>query len=103
LLARYTKEYVITVSTPQACVLMLFNNANNVTFDEVRRHLNLSEDEAKRQLLTLAAGKFKLLKKEPSGKDVNPTDSFSVNSKFTNDKRTIKVPTISAKVSVEKN
>ncbi len=58
-----------------------------------------TEEEAERQLLTLSTGKFKLLKKEPSGKEFASTDIFSVNYSFSNEKRRIKIPTITTKVS----
>eukprot|EP00301_Raphidiophrys_heterophryoidea_P004822 c1206_g1_i1.p1 GENE.c1206_g1_i1~~c1206_g1_i1.p1 ORF type:complete len:780 (-),score=172.94 c1206_g1_i1:157-2244(-) len=97
LLANFDMRYELTLSTPQACILMLFNAVPALTFDEVRGRLNLSDEEATRQLLTLSAGKFKLLKKEPAGKNIAPADAFSVNGAFKSDKKRIKVPTISSK------
>lgn len=59
--------------------------------------IEVEEAEMKRQLLTLSAGKFKLLKKDPPGKTINPSDKFTINEKFKSEKRKIKVPTISSK------
>eukprot|EP00300_Choanocystis_sp_HF-7_P004185 c13202_g1_i1.p1 GENE.c13202_g1_i1~~c13202_g1_i1.p1 ORF type:complete len:768 (+),score=175.66 c13202_g1_i1:61-2304(+) len=95
--AKFKKSYELAVSTPQACILLLFNTAPQLTCDEVRTRLNLSEDEVRRQLMTLALGKFKVLKKEPTGKTVSHSDVFSVNDKFESDKKKIKIPTISSK------
>lgn len=95
--ANFDMKYELSVSTSQACILLLFNTVPSLTFDEVRSRLNLSEEEATRQLLTLSAGKFRLLKKEPAGKNIESSDSFSVNAVFKSDKKRIKVPTISTK------
>eukprot|EP00298_Acanthocystis_sp_HF-20_P027197 c5211_g1_i1.p1 GENE.c5211_g1_i1~~c5211_g1_i1.p1 ORF type:complete len:741 (+),score=221.74 c5211_g1_i1:107-2329(+) len=93
----FSKPSELVVSTPQACILILFNNTEKFTFDEIRSRLNLSQDEAIRQLLTLSAGKFRLLKKEPASKTISSSDTFSVNESFTSDKKRVKVPTISLK------
>eukprot|EP00298_Acanthocystis_sp_HF-20_P013093 c20204_g1_i1.p1 GENE.c20204_g1_i1~~c20204_g1_i1.p1 ORF type:complete len:745 (+),score=218.02 c20204_g1_i1:55-2289(+) len=93
----YNLPSEIGVSTPQALIILLFNRHEKLSFDEVRSHTNLSQKEAERQLLTLACGKFKVLKKEPQSKEISSTDVFSLNPKFTADKKKVKIPTISSK------
>lgn len=54
--------------------------------------------ELKRHLQSLACAKYKILKKHPPGRDVEPSDSFSFNHDFTCPTLKIKIGTISAKV-----
>jgi cullin 3 len=46
----------------------------------------------------LACAKFKILKKHPPGRDVDPGDSFSFNDDFSASMQRIKISTVSAKV-----
>ena len=47
---------------------------------------------------SLACAKFKILKKHPPGREVNPEDSFSFNNDFSAPMQRIKISTVSAKV-----
>lgn len=46
-------------------------------------------------------GKYKILVKEPASKEINGSDTFSVNLEFTDRARRIKIPMITAKVTQE--
>ena len=54
--------------------------------------------ELKRHLQSLACAKFKVLKKHPAGRDVNPSDSFSFNADFSAPLQKIKISTIASRV-----
>jgi cullin 3 len=49
----------------------------------------------------LACAKYKILLKEPKGKDINPGDVFYFNDEFTAPLQRIKVPTVASKVETE--
>jgi hypothetical protein len=85
----------------QACILLLFNTQETYSCEEIQRALNLPMDELKRYMLSLSVGKYRILLKSPTGKEVEPTDEFKCNDEFTDRARRIKVPMLNAKVTQE--
>jgi cullin 3 len=59
---------------------------------------NIVDHELQRQLQSLACAKFKILKKHPPGRDVDPSDSFSFNNDFTSPMQRIRISTVASKV-----
>ncbi|CAH2039071.1 unnamed protein product [Thlaspi arvense] len=87
-----SKPVELVVSTYQTAVLLLFNNSDRLTFQEIVEQLNLSPEDVTRLLLSLSCAKYKILKKEPVSKTISKDDSFEFNSKFTDKMRRIKIP-----------
>lgn len=54
--------------------------------------------DLQRQLQSLACAKFKILKKHPPGREVDPGDSFSFNHDFSSPLQKIKISTVASKV-----
>lgn len=63
----------------------------------------LADPELKRTLQSLACAKYRVLVKQPKGRDVNETDVFSFNNKFTDPKMRIKINQIQLKETKQEN
>ncbi|VVA89777.1 unnamed protein product [Arabis nemorensis] len=86
------KPIELLVSTYQAAVLLLFNNTQRLSYNEMLEQLNLSHEDLVRLLHSLSCAKYKILNKEPMSKSISRTDVFEFNSKFTDRMRRIRVP-----------
>lgn len=87
-----TKAMELTISTFQTALLILFNEHSTLTFEELQQKLGMPSDDLSRVLYSLACHKYKILIKDPEGKEVNSGDSFTLNTKFSDKMRRIKVP-----------
>lgn len=102
--ARGAKELV--VSGFQAVVLLLFNDvraSESLTYQTIKSATNLPDAEVKRTLQSLACAKYKVLTKTPKGREVNDTDSFAFNEKFTDNRFRVKINQIQLKETKEEN
>lgn len=66
------------------CVLMLFNNRQRLTYDEIQQETDIPEKDLIRALQSLSMGKAaqRLLLRTPKTKDIEPTNEFYVNDGF---------------------
>ena len=53
----------------QCCILLLFNEKDDISYQEIRSETKLDDKELKRQLQSLSLGKQKLLLKSTKGKE----------------------------------
>ncbi|KAL7070006.1 hypothetical protein ACQ4LE_010780 [Meloidogyne hapla] len=72
----------LEVSLFQAMVLLMFNERLKWNFKEIAENTKIEDIELKRTLQSLACGKFRVLHKQPKGKDVNSDDNFVLNEEF---------------------
>ncbi|XP_063600442.1 cullin-4B-like isoform X1 [Penaeus indicus] len=72
----------LLVSLLQALVLLLFNDADELTLDEIKSRTNIGENELKNTLQSLACGKARILHQDPRGREVCDGSSFSFNKDF---------------------
>ncbi|KAJ6703705.1 CULLIN [Salix viminalis] len=86
------KTIELVVTTYQACLLMLFNTSDKLSYSEIMTQSNLSDDDLPRLLHSLSCGKYRILNKEPNTKTVNQSDYFEFNHKFNDRMRRIKIP-----------
>ncbi|KAF2190175.1 Cullin-domain-containing protein [Zopfia rhizophila CBS 207.26] len=101
---RGNKELV--VSSFQAIVLLLFNGLREderLDYDYLKEATGLPPNELNRTLQSLACAKLRPLTKHPKGRDINPTDTFSLNHNFTDPKYRIKINTVQLKETQQEN
>jgi len=96
------QKHELNVSTYQMCVLMLFNNADRLSYKEIEQATEIPASDLKRCLQSLALVKGRnVLKKEPMGKDVSEDDTFYVNDRFSSKLYKIKIGTVVAQKESE--
>ncbi|KAH8479441.1 hypothetical protein H0E87_031626, partial [Populus deltoides] len=66
----------------QTVVLMLFNDAQKLSFQDIKDSTGIEDKELRRTLQSLACGKVHVLQKLPKGRDVEDDDSFVFNEGF---------------------
>ncbi|KAJ7739753.1 Cullin-domain-containing protein [Mycena maculata] len=96
-----TKKHDLNVATFALVILLLFEDLGPnefMTYEEIKQATSIEDNDLQRHLQSLACAKFKILKKHPPSREVDPTDSFSFNADFTSSLQKIKISTISSKV-----
>lgn len=91
----------LQVSLFQALVLVMFNEADEFSFEEIKQATAIEDGELRRTLQSLACGKARVLQKVPRGKDVENKDKFVYNSDFKNKYFRIKINQIQMKETQE--
>ncbi|XP_015120334.1 cullin-3 [Diachasma alloeum] len=93
------RKHIIQVSTYQMCVLMLFNNRDKLTYEEIQNETDIPERDLVRALQSLAMGKAaqRVLLKFPRSKEIEPSHCFTVNDSFTSKLHRVKIQTVAAK------
>jgi cullin 3 len=81
-----TARHELNVSTYAMIILLLFNDipiGESLSFEEIRTRTMIPDHDLIRNLQSLAvAPKTRVLKKDPTSKDVKPTDRFFYNQDF---------------------
>ncbi|XP_071052838.1 cullin-3 isoform X5 [Onthophagus taurus] len=93
------RKHIIQVSTYQMVVLMLFNNHEKLSYEEIQNETDIPERDLIRALQSLAMGKptQRILIKNPKTKDIEPSHEFFVNDSFTSKLHRVKIQTVAAK------
>lgn len=102
----------INVSTHQMCILLMFNSVDQLSYAEVWDMLQSKvpkekdaqsggEQAAKASLLSLCSKKCPLLIKEPRGREVKPSDRFTLNKSYVSPRKRVTIMMPSAKISEE--
>lgn len=80
----------LTASVFQVVVLLLFNDTEKMTYNEIKSATGISdENELKRTLQSLCMGKYRALLKEPATKSFEDDHIFKLNNNFKANKRRI--------------
>lgn len=93
------RKHVLQLSTYQMCVLMLYNNRERLTYDEIQQETDIPGKDLIRALQSLSMGKQqqRLLVRTPKTKDIEPTNMFYVNDAFVSKFHKVKIQTVAAK------
>uniref|UniRef100_A0A8D3BUR8 Cullin 4A n=1 Tax=Scophthalmus maximus TaxID=52904 RepID=A0A8D3BUR8_SCOMX len=94
-------EKELQVSLFQTLVLLMFNEGEEFSIEEIRTATGIEEGELKRTLQSLACGKARVLNKNPRGKEVEDGDRFNFNYDFKHKLFRIKINQIQMKETVE--
>lgn len=93
----------IQVSQFQGVVLLLFNDADKLSYAEIKEKTGIRDDELKRTLQSLAVGRVdkRVLLKQPKGKDISEDDVFYYNKNFQHQLFRIRINQVQMKETAE--
>ncbi|KIL67568.1 hypothetical protein M378DRAFT_22743 [Amanita muscaria Koide BX008] len=96
-----SRQHELNVSTYALVILLLFQNLGDgetLSYSDIKEATGIDDLELRRQLQSIACGKYKVLKKHPPGREVKDSDVFHFNEGFQSDLHKIKIAVVSAKV-----
>jgi len=98
-----TRKHVLKGSTYQMCVLILFNNRERMTYEEIQQETDIPEKDLIRTLQSLSMGKLqqRLLLRTPKTKEIEPSNEFIVNDGFFSKLYKVNIQTVAAKEDSE--
>lgn len=91
----------LQVSLFQTLVLLMFNEGEEFTLEEIKLATGIEDGELRRTLQSLACGKARVLMKTPKSKDIEDGDKFTCNDDFKHKLFRIKINQIQMKETVE--
>ncbi|XP_036621814.1 cullin-4B-like [Trichosurus vulpecula] len=91
----------LQVSLFQTLVLLMFNDGEEFSVEDVKQATGIEQAELRRTLQSLACGKARVLMKNPKGKDVEDGHKFTCNDDFRHKLFRIKINQIQMKETVE--
>ncbi|KAM5567090.1 hypothetical protein ABKV19_015287 [Rosa sericea] len=86
------KKYNLHISTFQAALLLLFNDADRLRLSEIKNQLGLSDDMLGILVRSLTCGEYKILEKWPNTSTMEPNDEIVFNSNFVAEGKELKFP-----------
>jgi cullin 3 len=98
------RKHDLNVSSFALIILLLFENLGEgeyLTYEEIKNATAIPDSELQRNLQSLACSTFQVLRKHPSGRDVNSRDSFSFNADFSSPLQKIMLKVFAAQSEVE--
>ncbi|XP_058570996.1 cullin-4B-like isoform X2 [Neofelis nebulosa] len=93
------KELQVTLF--QTLVLLMFNEGNRFSLEEIKVATGVEDRELRRTLQSLACGRARVLIKSPKGRDVEDGDVFFCNEEFKHKLFKIKINEIQMKETIE--
>lgn len=96
---RKPRKHIISVSTYGMCVLMLYEEKDAFTYEEIAERTRIPEKDLLRTLMSLAMGKQsqRILIKTPKSKEIEIGHLFSINDSFTSKLHRVKIQSLAAR------
>lgn len=93
------RRHIISVSTHQMCILMLYNERDTFNCKELADRTQILEKDLHRALMSLAMGKQnqRILIKNPRTKEIEPDHTFTINDSFTSKLYKVKIQAIACR------
>lgn len=95
------RKHILSVSTHQMCILMLYNERDSYTCKELAEKTQIPERDLSRALMSLAMGKQnqRILMKTPRSRDlkIEPDDLFTINDSFSSKLIRVKIQAIACR------
>jgi len=93
------RKHILSLTTYQMCVLMLFNSRESMTYEEIANETDIPQKDLIRALQPLAIGKptQRILVMTPRSKDIEPSHVFCVNDSFTSKLHRVKIQGLAVK------
>jgi cullin 3 len=97
------RRHIISVSTHQMCILMLYNEKDSYTCKELADRTQIVEKDLQRALMSLAMGKQnqRILIKHPKTKEIAADHVFTINDSFTSKLFRVKIQAIACRGETE--
>jgi cullin 3 len=90
------RTYSLIVSTYQMCILMLFNDDEELTLSQILSKTRIPNLELQRHLISLCTPKYRILRKSSKGRGISgDDDTFCINNDYKSNARRVKIPLIS--------
>ena len=94
------KKYYFSINTLQASLLMLYNDCESISFNDIMYKLNLIDNKNKNNSKTilkkllhpLVFSKYKILKKNKKTNNISEDDKYSINYNFKSKNNRFKIP-----------
>jgi hypothetical protein len=88
---------IFSCSSLQMVILLLFNTKKIVSCSDMMKQLNLSKDDLSVALLSMAHPSCGVILKNPNRVELEETDKFMINEKFTSQAIKYSIPTLNIK------
>ena len=98
------RRHELLVSTYQMCILLLFNNKDVLTLDQIRTETQIPDQELRRHLISLCTPKHRILKKGSKGKGItSDDDTFTFNVDYTSKLKRVRIPLVKESMTTRGN
>ncbi|CAO3632702.1 unnamed protein product [Mucor fragilis] len=94
-------KHLLNVSTYAMVVLLLFNKNDTLSWEDIKSYTQITDQDLKRTLQSLACAKYKILVKTSKGRDILEHDSFSFNHEFSSNMARIKIQALASRDKVD--